>query len=67
MSTHLPWVLAAIVLWMGAAKAALPVAPDKFIPTYVIAYGSPALVRPAAETAKFDLLIASFSQEYARV
>ncbi len=65
MSCHLSCVLIGVVVLLGVSAAVgAPAAPEKFIPTYVIAYGS--RIRPAAETAKFDLLIASFSSEYAR-
>jgi len=65
MSCHLSCVLIGVVVLLGVSAAVgAPAAPEKFIPTYVIAYGN--RIRPAAETAKFDLLIASFSSEYAR-
>jgi len=42
-------------------------AKGKFIPTYAILYGNPKNARPAEETAKFDLLVSSFSKSQARV
>ena len=42
-------------------------AKGKFIPTYAILYGNPKNARPAQETAKFDLLVSSFSKSQARV
>jgi hypothetical protein len=52
----------------GGASAARPAVPGKgkFIPTYFILYGNPK-VRPAEETAKFDLMVSSFSARYARL
>ena len=38
----------------------------KFIPTYFILYGNPK-ARPAEETAKFDLLVSSFSSRNANI
>jgi hypothetical protein len=53
-----------VFLSMAAIAAAAPA--KKFIPTYFILYGNPK-VRPAEETAKFDLMVSSFSQRYARL
>jgi hypothetical protein len=39
----------------------------KFIPTYAILYGNPKKAPPAEETAKFDMLVSSFSKSQARI
>jgi hypothetical protein len=47
--------------------AAADTASSKFIPTYTILYGNPKNARPAEETAKFDLLLSSFSKSYTKL
>jgi len=52
----------------GAEKAARPIAPEKFIPTYTIKYGSMSSgLRSTEETARFDLLIVSTAKAASRV
>lgn len=59
---HIIWC-ALLLLDASAAIAA----DAKFIPTYAILYGNPKNARPAEETAKFDLLLSSFSQSQAKL
>jgi hypothetical protein len=57
-----------LLLFWGAASIGTAAGPaaDKFIPTYLILYGNPK-ARPAEETARFDMLVSSFSTRNARL
>jgi hypothetical protein len=50
-----------------ALHAASPGAPEKFIPSFAICYSNAKGARSVEETARFDLLLVSFSQRAARV
>ncbi len=62
----LPSALLTLAL-AGTVAGAEPVAPDKFIPTFAIKYGSTAGWAPLEEAARFDLLLVSASPAYAQV